>query len=184
MSEKDHDIEDCTPECFDPSKAIHIPAKVRFTDDDLKRWDKSFEKTKTCWNWKAVIGSNGYGRFWAQKKLWLAHRFAFILIHKEIPSRLVIDHVCRNRLCVNPDHWRTMTSKENTLNGIGITAVRLRRNACTKGHAWDERSIEINPKTNGRQCRICRVAKHSEYLKQNTETIKATRKRRWALRAV
>ena len=111
---------------------------MKFTDDDLKRtdierWYKSFEKTETCWNWVKVIGSNGYGRFYAKGKLWLAHRFAFMLSGQLIPDGFVLDHICRNRKCVNALHLRTLTSKENTLIGEGITAVRLRRGTCDKG---------------------------------------------------
>lgn len=162
---------------------------MTFTDDDLKRtdidrWYKSFEKTKTCWIWTAFIGSNGYGRFWAKRKLWLAHRFAFMLSGRLIPSGFVVDHVCRNRLCVNPDHLRKITSRENTLNGIGITAIRARRESCDKGHPWAKTVIRINPKTGGRQCEVCRLAGHDEYLRKNGDKIKATRKRRWAERAI
>ena len=157
---------------------------MTFSDDDLKRWRESFYKTDGCWNWIAVIGSNGYGRFWFNRKLWLAHRIAFLLAGKEIPNGLVMDHTCRNRRCVNPDHLRTITSKENTLIGEGITARRLRSPTCAKGHIWDKETTRINSKTGGRQCEICRSAGHKEYLKKNSDRIKETRKRRWAERAI
>lgn len=150
----------------------------------MGRWYKSYERTKNCWVWTEVIGSNGYGRFWADGKLWLAHRFAFTLSGRLIPDGLVIDHICRNRMCVNPEHLRTLTSKENTLIGEGITAKRLRSPVCAKGHPWKPETTRINPKTYGRQCEICRSEGHKKYLENNVDKIKATRKQRWAERAV
>jgi hypothetical protein len=162
---------------------------MTFTDDDLKRtdierWHKSYRKTLDCWLWIGVMGSNGYGRFWAKGKLWLAHRFAFMLSGQLIPQGMVLDHICRCRGCVNPAHLRVLTSKENTLIGEGITAKRLRRGTCDKGHAYIKESTRINPKTGGRQCEICRSEGHKKYLENNADKIKATRKRRWAERAI
>lgn len=153
-----------------------------FSDDDLKRWERSFYKTEGCWNWIAVIGSNGYGRFWFNKRLWLAHRVAFLLAGKEIPKGFVMDHICRNRRCVNPAHLRTLTSKENTLIGEGITARRLRSPVCAKGHPWKEETTRQNKI--GRQCEICRKKGHIEWLEKNKDKVKIYRKKVWAEKGV
>lgn len=161
-----------------------------FSDDDLKRkdlerWFRSYRETNDCWVWTATIGSNGYGRFWFKGKLWLAHRFAWFLKWRMEPIEgLVLDHICRVRRCVNINHLRTITSKENTLIGEGITAQRLRRGTCDKGHSYTKESTRINPKTGGRQCEICRSEGHKKYLENNAEKIREARKRRWAERAI
>lgn len=77
-------------------------------------WAK-VEKTDSCWLWTGAT-NNGYGRYGA--KDW-AHRFAYELVRGPIPLGLEIDHRCRNRLCVNPDHLRLATRKQNVENHGG-----------------------------------------------------------------
>lgn len=72
-----------------------------------------------CWEWTGALGSeNGYGRFWvggASGTAVYAHRYAYERLVGQIPAGFVIDHLCRNRVCVNPNHLRACTQKENTL---------------------------------------------------------------------
>lgn len=72
-----------------------------------------------CWEWTGALGSeNGYGRFWVggvDGTATYAHRFAYERMVGPIPAGFVIDHLCRNRVCVNPSHLRACTQKENTL---------------------------------------------------------------------
>ena len=85
-----------------------------------QRLSDKIEKTESCWNWKA--GSRrGYGRITkgrrGEGKL-TAHRVVYELLVGKIPDGMVLDHLCRNKLCVNPIHLEIVTSKENTLRGI------------------------------------------------------------------
>ena len=57
-----------------------------------------------CWEWHASLNNVGYGRFFYQGKLRRAHRFSYELHKGPISEGLVIDHLCKNRRCVNPDH--------------------------------------------------------------------------------
>lgn len=72
-------------------------------------------KPNDCWNWTGYIGSGGYGRYRMRslKKIWSAHRFAYIIIHKSIPPKMLILHKCDNGLCVNPNHLFLGTHKDN-----------------------------------------------------------------------
>lgn len=81
-------------------------------------WEKA-EKTEGCWNWTAAKAS-GYGRFQiGKKKQAQAHRVAYELTKGPIAPGLFIDHMCHNPSCVNPDHLRAVTSKENLENRKG-----------------------------------------------------------------
>lgn len=69
-----------------------------------------------CWNWKKARNSSGYGVFKMDKKLYLAHRVSYNIFVGEIGTGLVVDHICRNRGCVNPKHLRLLKSSENNSN--------------------------------------------------------------------
>jgi DNA-binding XRE family transcriptional regulator len=77
-------------------------------------------KADGCWQWIGGKNQNRcYGRYKFQGKMFPAHRFMYIKYKGEIPDDLVIDHVCRNTLCVNPDHLEAVSYAENVRRGKG-----------------------------------------------------------------
>jgi hypothetical protein len=118
------------------------------------------DKTDTCWNWTGADNGVGYGHLRFGRKDYYAHRLAYEDAYGAIPDGMVIDHLCRNRSCVRPDHLEAVTFRENLLRGTGTSAANARKTHCTRGHEY---SAE-NTKTHGhsRQCRACVRSKYSE----------------------
>jgi len=134
------------------------------TDFRERFWSK-VQVTPTCWNWIAPPDGKGYGRLQVNGHAYeLAHRIAWQLHHRErIPKGMHIDHLCRNRLCVNPAHLEVVTLKENILRGMGIAAVNAQKRFCIRGHEFNSENtfLNISKRRNGavmRGCRICRNA--------------------------
>lgn len=117
----------------------------------MKRVEDRFwakvDKTDECWLWTAATNRLGYGDFWdgtkrlsGANRIVRAHRFAYELQIGRIPDGLEIDHVCHVRSCVNPEHLRTVTRKQNLENTVGgIGASGLRGVSSTKGGKWRAR---------------------------------------------
>lgn len=76
----------------------------------------SIDRKSGCWNWLMAL-SCGYGRIDFQGKLWLAPRLAYSMFVGRIKRGLVIDHLCRNRRCINPKHLEPVTMAENIRRG-------------------------------------------------------------------
>jgi hypothetical protein len=109
-----------------------------------------------CWQWTKGKTNKGYGSFHPSKgSLVLAHRFSYELLVGPIPEGLVIDHRCRNRLCVNPDHLEPVTSGENTRRGFGISTWNRIKTHCPQGHPYSAENTYLDPSRNGRRCRAC-----------------------------
>lgn len=84
-------------------------------------WGK-VQKSDSCWLWQGKPTSTGYGVITSEGARIYAHRFSYELSNGEIPDGLLIDHICHNRLCVNPEHLRLATVKQNLENLRGANA--------------------------------------------------------------
>lgn len=111
------------------------------------------EKTDGCWIWTGGC-IKGYGAFWYEGRNVRAHRYAYELLVGPIPEGLTLDHLCRNKPCVNPAHLEPVTVGENVLRSEGITALHARKTACPQGHPYDEANTLVKP-SGARACRAC-----------------------------
>ena len=79
---------------------------------------------------------SGYGHISVNGTMQLVHRLAYSMF-VPIPEGLVLDHLCRNRSCINPNHLEPVTVAENNLRGEGCMADYARRTHCPQGHAYE-----------------------------------------------
>lgn len=111
-----------------------------------------------CWLWTGSLNNQGYSRFARTHTDEISgHRFAYELLVGAIPEGLVIDHLCRVRHCVNPEHLEPVTDRENILRGESFTARFARSTHCVNGHEFNSENTYRRP-TGGRACRRCRNA--------------------------
>jgi hypothetical protein len=119
---------------------------------------KFVNKTDSCWVWTGSKSRQGYGQFTVNYKNWRVHRLSYWLKNGNLPDILVLDHLCRNKLCVNPDHLELVTNKENVMRGIGVTAKNARKTHCKRGHRFTPQTIYVPPKWQTiRACKLCRA---------------------------
>lgn len=102
-----------------PIEAVNVEAFWRSVDQ---------RGQSECWEWLGRVDRHGYGSYRRnisrQTVHWLAHRVTYELLVGPIPDGLVIDHLCRNRACVNPSHMEPVTGRVNTQRGVGVGGQR------------------------------------------------------------
>lgn len=132
---------------------IEKPVEDRF-------WSK-VNKTESCWNWShSTSGKSGYGKFFKDGKMKYAHRVAYELIKGLIPHNLFLDHLCRNRLCVNPNHLEIVTNQENCKRGLTglLNNYNSRKTHCSQGHEFsiENTSFAKYGEKIHRRCKTCK----------------------------
>lgn len=108
--------------------------------------------TGCCWEWKGCVEKDGYGVVQVKGRQWRAHRYVYVSWVGEIGNDLQLDHLCRNRLCVNPAHLEPVTCETNINRGIPATKLY-----CANGHPLFGPNMRLAQagKYMARVCRTC-----------------------------
>lgn len=125
-------------------------------DTLLENFWKRVDKTSYCWNWTGYINATRYGEInTPEVKHMLAHRFSYRQFVGELKPGMHIDHLCLNKLCVNPDHLEQI---DKNVHGIRSATINLKRNEreyCHEGHKFTATNTTLFIQGGGRICRVC-----------------------------
>lgn len=112
------------------------------------------EPNSGCWLWLNFVGLNGYGQGYINGKKVNAHVVSYVTFKGAVPEGLEIDHLCRTRCCVNPEHLEAVTHKVNAYRGTSPWVFNAQKYFCKNGHAFTEANTYKRP-DGRRQCRAC-----------------------------
>ena len=138
-----------------------------------ERFDAKAVKTPSCWRWSGYHTGEGYARLGSEN----AHRIAYELYVGPIPAGMQIDHLCRNKGCVNPAHLEPVTQQENISRSENMAARYARRSHCTNGHEYTPENTRLGP-TNNRVCRTCERDRSRRRWAENPEGMRARERMR------
>ena len=112
---------------------------------------RAAERPDECIRWPGSIDSHGYGvAAFLDRTRTAAHRLVWQMANGPVPDGLVVDHLCRNRWCVNVNHLDVTTNRENIRRGLRVAL----RTHCAQGHPFDGDNLVV---ADGRRyCRTCR----------------------------
>lgn len=136
---------------------------------------------KGCWVWTGRLMHKGYGQFSpTSKKNVRAHKFSYETFISKVPHGLCLDHLCRNRSCVNPEHLEPVTNRENLRrSNIAPAEINSRKTHCPKGHAYLGDNLRVRP-NGSRDCRACELEESRRYNDKNRDIKNARRRARRA----
>ncbi|MFF2054137.1 HNH endonuclease signature motif containing protein [Leifsonia sp. NPDC058194] len=126
-------------------------------DPWIRFWPK-VDAGGDCWEWQGAVRQDGYGAFWFKGQMTTAHRVAYELLMGPIPLGLQIDHLCKNRQCVNPDHLEPVTAELNRRRGEygkAAQAAQREKTHCPQGHPYSGANL-YSDSSGKRQCRTCK----------------------------
>lgn len=150
---------------------------VDVTNQGLPEVDRFWMKVDAagdCWLWTGGLQGSGYGGFQAerdgQRYATVAHRYAYQSLVGPIPDGLQLDHLCRVRTCVNPDHLQPVTPRENTLRGNTFQRRNAAKTHCPQDHPYDEDNTLRYVTKRGVTARACRTCNREKMRRRRAAT--------------
>ena len=138
-----------------------VPGHLPRRSAEDRFWDRVCPEPNTgCWLWLGGLSSEGYGRLNSDHRKTsqtYAHRFSYELARGPIPLGLDLDHLCRNRMCVNPAHLEVVPHRVNVLRGDSPPAKQARQTECAMGHEFTPGNTYVRLDRHGRMCRACQT---------------------------
>lgn len=113
-----------------------------------------------CWQWHGAKVGRGYGVMGMPSGSRLAHRISYEHFIGSIPEGRTIDHLCRNKACVNPAHLEPVTNRENNLRGYSRSAQHARKTHCPAGHEYTFDNTYMH--RGARHCKTCHRIRERE----------------------
>lgn len=127
------------------------------TADEASRFRSKYAvSTNGCWLWQGPLDRDGYGTFYLRRRNRRANRVGWFSANGPIPDGMVVNHTCRSRSCVNPQHLNLITPTDNSLrDSASLGYVNSQKTTCPRNHTYD--GVYVNRKTGKRQrtCSIC-----------------------------
>jgi hypothetical protein len=144
--------------------------KVRATKQERFECKYIIDKTSGCWLWTGAKSIGGYGvlgngRRTDRPRMLYAHRVSFEMYKGTIKHKFEIDHLCKVRNCVNPDHLEMVTREENILRSDwqkNAWEKQRGKTHCPYGHPYSGENLYVHKKTGKRQCQICMKRRSAE----------------------
>lgn len=112
-----------------------------------ERFAEFVDVTDSCWIWTGSVTDRGYGSSKRDGRTVAAHRWVYEEMRGPIADGMTLDHLCRNKRCVNPDHLEPVTRGENVRRHTRLTTT------CPAGHDYTPENTRIND--GKRRCRAC-----------------------------
>jgi hypothetical protein len=125
---------------------------IRLGKTPIIRFEERYipEPNSGCWLWTGILFKSGYGWFSVHSKVWRAHRWAYEHLVGPIPDGMVLDHLCKVKSCVNPDHLEPVTQKVN----MERAKTGKYKPFCKNGHPRSGDNLYFFP-NGARACREC-----------------------------
>lgn len=130
-----------------------------------------------CWLWTGTALSHGYAIVSRQQQHYRLHKVAYEQKFGRVPRGLVLDHLCRVRHCINPDHLEAVTDRVNLLRGVGPSAQNAKKTHCPYGHEYTPENTYIAPsKPTERDCRECIKRRERFHRKEKRQRYRTLRR--------